>query len=573
MSSHYAFTPFLWLTLPGLAFYAMLGAYAWRRRRVPAALPFALLCLFAGLWTLGHSFELMALSAPAAATSSAWLFWALFQLVWQLPVVAAIFCFVAQYAGYGHWLTRRVVVWLALPSLVFVLLLLTNDLHNLTWGLPAAPRGAALQPGPAAWLFNIFSLTLGVLNLWILGRLVLRSPLDRWPAALILATFLFMRAAHLADFTGRNPFDPVSAPVLSFIPAAAVFALVLFRFRIFDPIRLAREAVLDQMADGLVVLDGGQRVADMNRAAEAMLGASLDRARGQPAAGSLPAALAWGRLLEGDGSPLEFTLGADDAARHYTVQATPLCDGRGRLHGRLLLLRDVTDQRQAEAQLLAQQRALATLQERERLARELHDSAGQVLAYVSLQAEAIRKRVRDGDVAAADAQLAQLAAAAQGAHADVRESILSLKAAPDTRRPFAAALRGYLDTYAEQYGLSIELTVAAGLDDPFTPEAGVQVLRVIQEALTNARQHGHARRVNVSVGRENGGARILVADDGCGFDPGAAGDGHYGLAIMRERMAQVGGRLAVDSRPGAGARVALDAPITHGEVSHAHPAR
>ena len=379
VSASYSPTPYLWLTIPGLLFYAVLGIYAWQRRHVPAALPFALFCLFAGLWTLGHSFELMAMATTAASAatvappSSAWLFWALFQLVWQLPAVTVIFCFVVQYAGHDRWLTRRVVSLLALPSLVFVLLLLTNAWHNLLWQPAAAPLVADLQPGPAAWLFNIFSFTLTVLNVGILGRLILSSPLNRWPAALILANFLFMRAAHLAHFTGHNPFAPLSAVVLSFIPAAAVFALALFSFRIFDPIRLARQAVLDQMADGILVLDVDRRVADMNRAAAAMLGATLDRARGQPAADLLPVEIDLDQLLGRDARPVGFTTGDGDSARHTTAQATPLYDGRDRLHGCLLLLRDVTEQRRAEALLLAQQRALATLQERERLARELHD--------------------------------------------------------------------------------------------------------------------------------------------------------------------------------------------------------
>ncbi|MBP8949555.1 MAG: ATP-binding protein, partial [Candidatus Promineofilum sp.] len=191
------------------------------------------------------------------------------------------------------------------------------------------------------------------------------------------------------------------------------------------------------------------------------------------------------------------------------------------------------------------------------------DSAGQVLAYVSLQAQAIRQSVRDGKTAAAEAQLIQLAAAAQGAHVDVRESILSLKAVAAEDQPFAAALTRYLDTYAARYDLPIKLTVADGLDNPFAPEASAQVLRVVQEALTNARKHGQAHHVGVTVGRANGSARVVITDDGQGFDPGAVGDGHYGLAIMHERMAQVGGRLAIESQPGAGTRVALEAPLIH----------
>jgi signal transduction histidine kinase len=108
------------------------------------------------------------------------------------------------------------------------------------------------------------------------------------------------------------------------------------------------------------------------------------------------------------------------------------------------------------------------------------------------------------------------------------------------------------------------LSVADDLsDDDFTPDTTAQLLRVITEALTNARRHGGASRVDITVAGEGDMARVTVTDDGRGFDAGASGDGaggHFGLAFMRERMAQVGGGIAIDSRPGAGTRVTLDVP-------------
>jgi signal transduction histidine kinase len=96
------------------------------------------------------------------------------------------------------------------------------------------------------------------------------------------------------------------------------------------------------------------------------------------------------------------------------------------------------------------------------------------------------------------------------------------------------------------------------------------MLRVIQEALTNARKHGGAHRVRVTLEQEKGEAVIVVEDDGAGFDPNgfdagklATGhaDDHYGLAFMADRMAEIGGRLTIESEPGAGTRVVLHAPI------------
>jgi signal transduction histidine kinase len=231
----------------------------------------------------------------------------------------------------------------------------------------------------------------------------------------------------------------------------------------------------------------------------------------------------------------------------------------------MLLLHDITEQKQAQARLLEQQRVVATLQERERLARELHDSLGQVLGYVSMQAQAIHKWMIDGETAAAETQIARLAGVAQEAHKDLRESILSLKTDPAEGWSFFAALQHYLDTYREHYAIRTELVIPKPLQEElFEPGASVQLLRVIQEALTNARKHGHAHSVQVTFERQDSKAHIVVIDDGCGFDPEALADfhnRHFGLAFMRERMAEIDGSLAIVSRPGVGARVTLEVPL------------
>jgi signal transduction histidine kinase len=235
-------------------------------------------------------------------------------------------------------------------------------------------------------------------------------------------------------------------------------------------------------------------------------------------------------------------------------------DWRGQEVGRLLLLHNVTEQKRAQAQLMEQERALAMLHERERLARELHDSLGQVLGYVSLQAQAIRKRAQGGDLPAVEAQLTRLAEVAQAAHADVRDSILSLNAGAGRAWSFQAALRQYLDAYRDQYGIRTELSLPEGwADGSFEPETEVQLLRVIQEALTNARKHGKPACGQVIFEKEDSFVRLTIQDDGLGFDlPQAASAGHYGLQFMRERAEQIGGRLRVDSQPGAGTRVIIE---------------
>ena len=154
------------------------------------------------------------------------------------------------------------------------------------------------------------------------------------------------------------------------------------------------------------------------------------------------------------------SLGEGSTCRWYRVNTSPLEDGRGFYLGRLVLLHEATELRLAQQRLLQQERDVAALSERERLARELHDSIGQVLGYVSLQAEATRKLLEDGQAAEADTQLARLAGVARDAHADIREFILELRAAPSEQLPFFAALERYLDGFAQNYGVQTRLSVA-----------------------------------------------------------------------------------------------------------------
>ncbi len=229
-----------------------------------------------------------------------------------------------------------------------------------------------------------------------------------------------------------------------------------------------------------------------------------------------------------------------------------------------LLLHDVTTQKQVQAQLLEQQRALAMLAERERLARELHDGIGQVLGYVKMQAQAARDRLAQDQKAAADSDLAQLVAVAQDAHADVREYILSARSRPVTEPGLLPALRQYLRRFGETYKIRTELILPPELTGgAFEPTVEAQLLRIIQEALTNARKHAHAQCVQVTIVLEEGGAQIVVKDDGVGFDPMllATADGQkYGLGFMRERAEEVGGCVEIRSAPGAGTRVIICVP-------------
>jgi len=211
-----------------------------------------------------------------------------------------------------------------------------------------------------------------------------------------------------------------------------------------------------------------------------------------------------------------------------------------------------------------QQRALATLNERERMARELHDSLGQVLGYAGFQIDAAAKLSRDGQGDAAAAQLDRLGCVVREAHADLHEYILNLRSAPSQKQPFFTVIKQYLEGFTNNYEIQTNLTVASELsEEPFAPDARLQVFRILQEALSNARKHGHARHIQVTFTAEDGQKCMTIQDDGSGFAPDSlkkAGSQHFGLQFMQERTEALGGCLRVESSPGAGTRVVLEVP-------------
>jgi signal transduction histidine kinase len=164
------------------------------------------------------------------------------------------------------------------------------------------------------------------------------------------------------------------------------------------------------------------------------------------------------------------------------------------------------------------------------------------------------------------ASLSELQDLVSEAYTGVRESVFGLRAMTSPHERFLPSLREYLADYQLHYNLDVVLDAdvdAARLD----ASTGVQVIRIIQEALTNARRHAGASHAWVRIQRLDDQIQVSVEDDGRGFEPAATlpeDRPHFGLQVMRERAEKVGGRLTVDSRPGQGARVELRMPCSPG---------
>jgi signal transduction histidine kinase len=194
--------------------------------------------------------------------------------------------------------------------------------------------------------------------------------------------------------------------------------------------------------------------------------------------------------------------------------------------------------------------------ERRRLSRELHDETGQALTSILLGLKALDETLEGDESRAATAQLRELVVATLQ---DVRRLAVELRPSALDDFGLVPALENLAQTFGEQTGITVDLGVALG-DERLPSEVETALYRIVQESLTNVVKHAHAKRVSIALTKMHGSVKAVIEDDGQGFDPGGT-DGGFGLVGMNERLALLGGRLRIESRPGAGTTIAVDVPL------------
>ncbi|HET7270323.1 MAG TPA: ATP-binding protein, partial [Rubrobacter sp.] len=232
-----------------------------------------------------------------------------------------------------------------------------------------------------------------------------------------------------------------------------------------------------------------------------------------------------------------------------SLTISPIRDSADNITGASTIARDITERKRTENALREIREA-----ERRRLARDLHDGALQDLAYTTAAMGLMMLNARDTSL---EKELQAVIDAVRRAARGLRDVVNDLRLEQDRPLPeLVESLVKMNQVMARGREISLELAE----DFPSTPlgETGTQMLRIIQEALTNARRHSGASRVLVNLRSEGGDLIVEISDDGQGFGPTTASG--VGLSSMRERTAVLDGELEIDSEIGHGTRVRLRVP-------------
>ncbi len=223
--------------------------------------------------------------------------------------------------------------------------------------------------------------------------------------------------------------------------------------------------------------------------------------------------------------------------------------------------------------LNALEKEAAVSQERHLLARELHDSIAQSLAFLKIQVQLMRDAMQSGNAEDIRQVLEEIDIGVRESYSDVRELLLHFRTRTNTE-DIEPAVATTLRKFEHQSGIKTSLSIE-GQGMPLSPDLQIQVLHIVQEALSNVRKHARASQVWLDI-HQQPAWRFEVRDDGVGFNPGndALDETHVGLRIMAERAQRIGADLEVVSTPGHGSSVILSLPTpAHPIHATSKPAR
>jgi signal transduction histidine kinase len=195
--------------------------------------------------------------------------------------------------------------------------------------------------------------------------------------------------------------------------------------------------------------------------------------------------------------------------------------------------------------------------ERRRLARELHDETGQALTSILLGLRGLEDAEDPETLRASIGEVRELV---RSTLQDVRQLAVELRPTALDDFGLVPAVERLTDTFAEQTGIAVEF-VPNIQEGRLPPDVETALYRIVQESLTNVVKHARAGHVSVVLTEKDGSVSVVVEDDGVGFEPERARDGGLGIVGMRERIGLLGGRMAIESRPGAGTTFVAEVPV------------
>lgn len=548
---------------------AIFAWVAWRNRVTRGSALFSAFMAAMTLYAFGYSMELSSLSL------SGMLFWSKIGYLGIYLFPTLFLLFVLQYTGRDKWITRRNIFLLFIVPTLLLIAKMTDDSFHWVYRTVWMDTSAAIPllgytPGPMYpfALYAAFPVGLGIFLLWQKGQ---NTPaLYRRQVSLMVSSAIPPLLVFILYMSKYHPFPSLTfldLNVFMFVFWGFGLAWAVFRYRLFELVPIARDSVFERLSDGVLVMDDQFRLVDANPVAFKIMGWE-QVPMGQYAAQIFST---WDELKDiglSDGtmkpirSEVEHILG--DRVILFDMNATPLADKAGRTIGFLIVIHDITDRKRAEEALLK----VAAFEERQRMARDLHDSVNQSIHGMLLFSETLIATLEKNNTSRAKEIAERIQESALQALKETRRLLYQIQPA-DTGRDvnLIQDLEIRLLTVERRAGVKANI-IQEGSIEAYPQEWHENLFWITIEALNNALKHAQARNVQIFINSSHSDHNSLsqhlsleIIDDGKGFNPDQIQSGGFGLQNMRERALLLGGALEIRSNPGEGTVVSFNGEI------------
>ncbi len=350
---HFQYTPYILPLILSAIIAGIVALYAWERRATTSGgMALALLSLACAEWSLGYALEI------AGVDLTTKIFWAKSQYIGigSLPLLWVIFAY--SYSTQGNRLTNRNVTLLSIVPIITLILAFTTESHGLIWKdfqVQRAGTFSALEVTHGFWFWvNLIYAYILLLagTIFIIQSLYRTKGLFRRQNVVLLIAVLTPWVGNLIYVTGSSPIPNLDITPFAFTISMVVFALGIFSFKLVNLAPVARDVVVEKMADGMIVLDAKGNIVDINPAVQMALGLKVSQVIGQ---GAREVFHAWPALVERYANMQEaqdeIGFGEGESQTWFELRMSPLVDSRSRLLGRVVTVRNITEKKRAEEAL------------------------------------------------------------------------------------------------------------------------------------------------------------------------------------------------------------------------------
>ncbi len=455
----------------------------------------------------------------------------------------------------------KVVIWL-LP-LITILLVFSNGIHQLVWNgySPVDPLTniVIFYHGPWFWVVFIYSYINNTVAAALLLHYAFRiSPKDSRPITFLVFTFIIPAIGGIIYGFDLFPIKGFEITPIGFMFASLLIYWGFFRHQLFDIFPATRNSLMEAIHEGIFVFDKSNQLVDINSAGLELLGLDND-AIGRSVEQVFDAEPILVSLITNKLSEIrEYQLKSHSQPIYINAKMIPVSNKSDTFSGNMLVIHNVTADYQAKLEAEQKLRQEVLEQQRQEVAKDLHDSLMQSIYSSALTLENTKDMAEAGLHDKVRAMLNKLETNTWQIIKEMRLLVFQWRSQQTSSQGLYDELKTRLSLVEERAGLSITLDIDGTLD--LTSEQDRNLTAILMEALNNIIKHAYAKNIEITIKREANQFQMKIKDDGRGFEPDSQESVGFGISIMQERAKEIGASLIVDSHVGEGTLVKLVLP-------------